>query len=285
MVEGRYIDRRAGFHYVLAMLFVSAGAWMLSYALFDDSPHSPFSGSVHAQAFARRLESLLGVRGTEALLSILLLAMATLLGNYSFRGKAKETRIVALAVLAAIGLTIFGTGLLSAIPRWREEAWRRDVSGKICHLADGVAKSASSARPAIRKKIVVWDCTTRGLSLVQSLLPEERQGNSADPQSTFVLILATNDKEEQRKPLPFVSVPQYDDGTPACRRTLTVAAVNWPEQQLLGVWAVEGDSPGPLCMAVRAADEKGPVIGNTDEPLKRWILETVPTGPQPQAEK
>ena len=268
-------DSRAGFHYILAVLLVLSFSWMLSRTLFDDSPHAPFSGSTHHAAVVRLLESLLGVRGTEAVLSIFMLVITALLGNYSVRGREKTTKIIALTVLAAIGLTILGRGLQGAIVRWQEETWRRDVAGKIGHLADGVAESTVPSCPAIRDKVLVWDCTTDGLSSVQTMLPKERQGKSSDPRLTFVLILATNDKEQ--KPFRMEGIPTYDDGLPHYRRTLTVAAVNWPEQQVLGVWPVEGDLPD-MYVLHGADKEKGAVIGNTDEPLKRWILGTVPTG-------
>jgi hypothetical protein len=53
-----------------------------------------------------------------------------------------------------------------------------------------------------------------------------------------------------------------------------VAVVNWPERQVLGVYQVEGESPPMFTM--RPADAKGPVIGDTNGPLLRWITEVVP---------
>lgn len=258
--------KRTGFRwglYVLAMLLVLCCVCFLSYAVFDDSIHKPPTlGSARSQAFSKLLESLVGVRGEEIALSLVGLGVAAFVAYHSVRSAGKTTRIVSVALLAAAAVAILGTGLLAAAPRWREAAWRRGVAEQVRHAAEGVVGPKSSSHPAIRDKVVVWDYTAKGPSFVQTLLPDARLGKSSDSKVTFVLVLSTHDEEGEA----------YSDGTRAYRRTLSVAVVDWPEQKVLGVWSVEGESPGMFVM--RPADEKGPVIGDTDQPLKQWIAES-----------
>jgi uncharacterized protein (TIGR03067 family) len=255
------------------MFLVLGGTLMLSYAAFDSSARAPIrGGSRGGQALGRFLESILGERGAEAVLSLFLLAVAAGVGFVSVRRASNLTRIIASSALVCAGVLVFGSWMAVAAAGWREIAWQREAAAKIHPLVERLRESGSAPLPDIRDKVVVWDYTTKSPSRVQTLLPKERQGSSADPALTFVLVLATRDKDE--KP--------YTDGTPARRRTLTVAAVNWPEQKVLGVWPVEGEFP-PF-FTTRPIDDKGPVIGDTDGPLQRWITELSPKDQQMRKE-
>lgn len=251
-------------YYLLGLFLLALGLLLIGTAAFDSSPRGPITGGTRGgRALGEFLRAVFGARGEEAVLGIAALAGAFGLAYWSTRWCRWAVKLLAFGAMIVPTSVVLCAGLAVGYQTSREMSWRRSAAKELRPLLDG-HKESKNVMPEIRAKVVIWDHMAKTQSTAQALLPAERQGSSADAEMTFVLIFDHIDRDE--KP--------FNDGTRAVQRTLKIGVINWPERKVLSVHSIEGE--GPPLITMRPAGDRGPVIGNTDEPLKRWIMETVP---------
>lgn len=243
-------------YWIGAVLAVVAGSVLVSLALFDAGPRSASTSRK-----GRALEQLLGERGTEAATGLVLMGLGIYLAVKSAQNTRTPAKLFSGATVIlglAAPLAIWGA---DALKKANELAALQKIADEAKPIAEQGSSSGDPLALKLRQKVLVWDHSTKELSPAHQKLPQDRRAKSTDSPMTVVLILRTQDEQTET----------YDSGEPGYRRDMTIGVVDWPEKTPLGVFQVRGNAPGLLVM--RPADEKGPIIGDTAEPLKEWLLE------------
>ncbi len=114
--------------------------------------------------------------------------------------------------------------------------------------------------PAVRGKVLVWDVEAneeRGATGKE--LRPELQGQASDAPLTIVAITHITRRE----------VEKYNSGECGYRQDAQVRLIYWPEKKLLGTYEIRSERPPTFVF--RSRDETGPILGNLDKPLARWI--------------
>jgi uncharacterized protein (TIGR03067 family) len=268
-------EKQPGFRwglYIGAFFVILFGAYFLSTAIFDSSTRPPITGGGRGRALGELLRAMFGARGEEACLAIFALSIGIGLAFASLRGAALFMKIIGTGGLVLSSFGIFSIWALVSFFSWQETAWQAEVATKIRPMLDPKKESDSEPLPDVRDKLLVWDYLKKGVSPVQAQLPAGRRASSADQSMTLILILASREKQ----------VTMFTGNIPGHERTLTVAAVNWPERKLLGIYPVRGAQPG--LFVSRPAGDKGPIVGDTDQSLLSWITEAIPREQKLRAE-
>ena len=237
-----------------AVAFALVGSILGCMALWrDGTPSKSVSKRVQA------MEDAFGANGAQGIICLVFLGMAAYGTVASVRSAGNSARI---AVGSSVGLVVLGTFITGAIltnQRNSETGQQRALAAQLRSLP--LPHQPSDAPPAIplHDKILVWDCTRNKCSKVQDMLPTERFGQATDSPLTVILILDVFDRQ----------TGVYRDGTIGYHRELVVAVYDWPGKKVLGVFKMEGELPG--FFVKRDKREKGPIIGDTDGPLLKWI--------------
>lgn len=178
-----------------------------------------------------------------------------------------------LVVLPIIGvLAAWMTwGRQSVLRHLEEESRQRaivaDVRGTIQD------NPSPPGRPLPRRgKVLIWDLNDDKPSASQRQLPPELQARSSDDPITIVIVRKISRER----------TTTYDNGDIGYRQLATVEVFYWPEKTSAGAFTVAGDEP-PMFVS-RSKGERGPVLGEIDEPLATWAGEpaqrdAVPRGP------
>jgi hypothetical protein len=236
------------------LVAVPVGLSFVCYGILDDSPRAPADSSR-----VRAFQSLLGIRGADVVVGLVFLGLAAYFTYHCLRSATATGKAVVSVGIALCGLAVLAAWVTPALLRGSETAWQRRTADDLKKLPFGEPAEEKPVSVPVRDKVLVWDCTTRALSPAQELLPAGRRPHRDDDAFTVVLILKTADKQTET----------YTSGEVGMTRTMTLGVVDWPERKVLGCYLLSGEGPGWFVM--RNAGDKGPIIGNTAEPLKNWL--------------
>jgi hypothetical protein len=173
--------------------------------------------------------------------------------------------------------------------------WQQEVAEKASRLVAECERLAG-APAALRGKVLVWDDTIDRLSGVhKSLPPELRAGPSDNP--VTVLLICKRDRVHRKsyvkagaelvRPIREGARAARAGGAPVppepdrivaegFRVDQRVAIISWPDLKALGSAVVPGDDPPDE--VVRPGGSANPILGPTEEPLARWIVERLRAG-------
>lgn len=164
---------------------------------------------------------------------------------------------VIILSLTLIGLLVGGYFL---IRDYQDSSRKRKVVKELMPLFENVGTSQEAANIPLRESVFVWNCKEdEEEKQVWNKVASPKQARGGSASMSVILILDWDDKY----------VDTYTNGEDGYQRKLIVGVATWPEKKVLGKFVIEGETPGMFI--VRKESEKGPIIGDTIGPLKRWI--------------
>ncbi len=168
--------------------------------------------------------------------------------------------LTGLLLLPVVGVS--GAWIVVTVLFFQAQEQMRALAESTRPLIQKAGPEARLGRPVIRGPVLVWDLVAgKRLRFREEKLPVDLLARSAEDCRTLVCISEIQHDSET----------DYGNGMKGYRQVATVWVVLLPEYQIQGPYVIEGDKP-PWIKFLKKG-EKGPILGDLERPLGKWIQE------------